>query len=463
MAVFDVVVIGGGIAGLATAYELHRRGVSFVVLESAPRPGGVILSEEYDGYTIDAGPDALLIQKPEGIRLCEELGLGDRLIATKPPRLAFIQRNGRLHPLPAASVLGVPTRLGPFFRTGLFSWAGKIRMCAELFVQPRRDDTDESIGSFMTRRFGREATTYLAEPLLAGIHAGDVDRLSIRALFPQLAEAERRSGSVLRTFRHRAVAPSSPDGAFRSLPGGLSELVRALVKILPPDGVRLDARVTRIAGHGSFSLITSDDHTVAGRAVVFATPAYVTGQLIGEQDDELARLCSSISYASSATIVLAFERHAVAHPLNGSGFVVPRVEGTGILAASWLSSKWPHRAPEGRVLLRTFAGGARDPGALDKSDAELVSSSLRALRPLLGISGEPRFTRVYRWERANAQHEVGHLSRLQAIERALERHPGIFVTGSGFRGVGIPDCVADGRSTAGRVVEYLNVKREKTP
>jgi oxygen-dependent protoporphyrinogen oxidase len=128
-----------------------------------------------------------------------------------------------------------------------------------------------------------------------------------------------------------------------------------------------------------------------------------------------------------------------------------------------LSSKWPHRAPEGRVLLRTFAGGARDPGALDQSDAELVSSSLRALRPLLGISGEPHFTRVYRWERANAQHEVGHLSRLQAIERALERHPGIFVTGSGFRGVGIPDCVADGRSTAGRVVEYLNVKREKTP
>jgi len=162
MPVFDAVVIGGGIAGLATAYELHRRGVSFVVLESAPRPGGVILSEEYDGCTIDAGADALLIQKPAGIKLCEEIGLGDRLIAMKPPRLAFIQRNGQLHPLPAASVLGVPTRFGPFFRTRLFSWAGKIRMCAELFVQPRRDDSDESIGSFMTRRFGREATTYLA-------------------------------------------------------------------------------------------------------------------------------------------------------------------------------------------------------------------------------------------------------------------------------------------------------------
>ena len=207
----DVIVVGGGIAGLAPRTSCTRRGVSFVLLERAARPGGVILSEEVDGYTIDGGPDSLLVQKPEAIALCEEIGLGDRLVPTKPPRLAFIQRGGRLHPLPASSVLGIPTRIGPFVSTGLFSWPGKMRMAAELFVPKRIDGADESIGSFMRRRFGEEATTYLAEPLLAGIHAGDVDRLSIRALFPRLVETEQKHGSLLRAFPGRR-SPHPPTG-----------------------------------------------------------------------------------------------------------------------------------------------------------------------------------------------------------------------------------------------------------
>src|SRR5947208_3367878 len=228
MSSVDVAIIGGGIAGLSVAYELSQAGVSFLVLERADRAGGVVLSEEVDGYVIDGGPDALLIQKPEAIALCRELGLGDRLVSTKLPRLAYIQRGGRLHALPAASVLGIPTKVGPFLQTRLFSWPGKLRMGAELFVPPKRDDADESIGAFMRRRFGREATEYLAEPLLAGIHAGDVDRLSLRALFPRFAEAERKHGSLLRAFRsisNQQSAISNSEGAFKSLPGGLSEMV----------------------------------------------------------------------------------------------------------------------------------------------------------------------------------------------------------------------------------------------
>jgi oxygen-dependent protoporphyrinogen oxidase len=465
-----VIVVGGGIAGLATAYELHRRSVPFVLLESSARAGGVILSEQVDGYTIDAGPDSLLVQKPGGITLCEELGLGDRLVPTKPPRLAYIQRGGTLYPLPASSVLGIPTRFGPFLRTRLFSWAGKLRMGAEVLVPPRRGDNDESIGAFMTRRFGAEATTYLAEPLLAGIHAGDVDRLSVRALFPRFPEAERTSGSLIRAFRHQPRVRASADGAFRSLPGGLSEMVRSLVAALPAGSIRLNAGVRQVricgaastsaaAGPGAdapgFNIDTTTGESLTASAVVLATPAYVTARIVRNADAELARLCEEIPYSSTATIAFAFRREAVEHPLNGSGFVVPRVEGSGILAGSWLSSKWPHRAPDDRVLLRAFAGGARDPEALARSDEELAALALNALRPLLGITGPPLLTRVYRWERANAQHEVGHLTRVTAIERAIAAHPGLFVTGSGFRGVGIPDCIADGRATASQLAGWL--------
>lgn len=443
----DCVVIGGGIAGLAAAYELRERRASYVVLDAAARPGGVILSEQIDGFTIDAGPDALLIQKPEAIALCKAIGLADRLVPTTPPRQSFIQRAGRLHSLPAGSVLGIPTSVAPFLRTRLFSPIGKMRMGAELFVPRRMDDRDESIGAFMTRRFGREATEYLAEPLLAGIHAGDVDRLSLKSLFPRFIDAERKHGSLIRAFRTQPSQPTA-DGAFLSLPGGLSEMVCALVRHLGGEHLRLNTRATAIEGRGPFVVHTASADRLEARAVVIATPSYAAAALLRDRDPELAALCDEVPYASVATVALAFNRDAVAHPLNGSGFVVPRSENTGILAASWLSSKWPNRAPAGRALLRTFIGGARDPRALDDDDPELVSRSLKALRPLLRISGEPLFARVYRWNRANAQHEVGHAARLGAIERALSRHPGLLVTGSGFRGVGIPDCVADGRKTA---------------
>jgi oxygen-dependent protoporphyrinogen oxidase len=460
----DVAIVGGGIAGLAAAYELSRRGASFVVLEASDRAGGVILSEEVDGFTIDAGPDSLLVQKPAAIALCQAIGLGDRLVSTSPPRLAYVLRNGRLHALPAGGVLGIPTTAGPFVRTRLFSTAGKLRMAAELFVPRRTDDSDESIGAFMTRRFGREATDYLAEPLLAGIHAGDVDRLSLQALFPRFVDAERRSGSLIRAFRHDArVAPrpaGAADGAFKSLPGGLSEMTCALVRQLGTDAIRLRSAVTAVDGHGPFRIDTAAGDRFEARAVVLATPAFVTASLLRDRDAQLASLCEEIPYASVATVALAFPRPAIAHPLNGSGFVVPRRETRDILAGSWLSSKWPHRAPEGFALLRTFIGGARDPRALDADDRELVARSMRALRPLLGIDGEPLFARVYRWNRANAQHEVGHAARLASIASRLERHPGLFLTGSGFRGVGIPDCIADGQQVAGTADENVKGKRQ---
>ena len=457
----QVIIVGGGIAGLSVAYELFRRGISFTLLEAGGRAGGVVLSEQVDGFTIDAGPDSLLVQKPEGIRLCEELGLEQRLVPTKRPRIAYIQRAGRLHALPAASVLGIPTRWGPFIRTPLFSWPGKLRMAMELAIVRRSASDDESIGSFMERRFGTEAKEYLAEPLLAGIHAGDVDRLSLGALFPRFRDVERTYGSLLRGFRKEQLRRASPtggdgDGVFRSLSGGLSDLIDALVRTLPRDSLCLRTPATSVSFNGSGYRVATEATTLSADAVVLASPAYATARIIRSFNPLLADLCDQVPYASTATVALAFARSAIADPLNGSGFVVPRAERTGILAASWLSSKWPGRAPDDRVLMRTFIGGARDPHGFERDDDELVARSLDALRPLVGIKGPPLFSRVYRWERANAQHEVGHLERLARIEEALARHPGLFITGSGFRGVGIPDCVADGRATAARIDTWFN-------
>jgi len=454
----DVVIIGGGIAGLAAAYELQRLGVPFLVVERAPRPGGVIFTDQIDGFTIEAGPDALLAQKPDAITLCEELGIADRLIPTSPPRRAFIQRGGRLHPLPEASILGIPTRAAPFLRTRLFSWPAKLRMGMEIVVPRRTAEEDESIGAFMRRRFGSEAVAYLAEPLLAGIHAGDVDRLSVKALFDRFARAEQTSGSVIRAFRaaqKRRPQGAGDQGAFRSFRGGLMELICALVKTLPSDALRFGVTARGIMADDGFTVET-DAGPLAARAVIAATPAYVTASLMRSLDADLASECDGVRYASSATISFGFLRSAIRHPLDGSGYLVPRAEDRSILAVSWMSSKWAGRAPAGHVLLRVFVGGARDPEALSHSDEQLIARALTAIRPVLGIGGDPEIARIYRFAQASAQHEVGHLDRVRRIEDRLARHPGLFVTGSGFRATGIPDGIADARATAARTASFLH-------
>ena len=448
----DVAIIGGGISGLTAAYELQRRDVTARVFEAAPRPGGVIRTDRFDDWVIDGGPDALLVQKPAAVALCRELGLADRLITTEQPRTAFVLRQGALVPLAAGSFLGFPVSLAALATSPLFSWAGKLRLAAEIAI-PRSDGRDESIASFVERRFGSEAVDYLAEPLLAGIHAGDVDDLSIAALFPRLLDAERQSGSVLRAIRALHVTPS-PQGAFVSLPGGVGELVDALAASLAPATVTLSARVTGL-GHTGRYTVETDQGSVSARSVIICTPAYVTAALVRPLDTSLATLCDAVTYASTATVAFGYRRAQVGHPLIGTGFVVPRVEGSPLLAATWVTSKWPGRAPAGCVLLRGFLGGGRDPDRLNASDEELMQTAQDELTRILEIEGEPLLTRLYRFPRQSPQYTVGHLDRVMAIEQRLAALPGLFVAGSGFRAIGIPDCIADARATAGRAAELL--------
>ena len=461
--VVDVVIVGAGISGLTAAYELRKRKVGVLVLEKSGRPGGVIRTDRVGEFVVDAGPDSLLVQKPAAVALCQEIGLGDRLIPTKPPRAAYILRSGTLHSLPGSSVLGFPTRVRPMLRSRLFSLAAKARMGAELFVPKRRDQSDESIAGFVGRRFGSEAVRYIAEPLLAGIHAGDVDRLSMRALFPRFVEAEARSRSVIRAFRAMR-APPNTDGVFRSFPGGLGELVDGLMRVVPKEAVRLNTAVTRIETRESGFIVHVDGGAPIGaRAVLLACPAFVAADLFRGLDAELAGLCGSITYLSSATVFFAFPRDAVHHPLLGAGFVVPRSEGLNITAGAWISSKWPHRAPDGHALLRAFLGGAHDPDVLAKSDRELEEIALRELSGVLDIHGAAEFSRVYRWSRSSAQLEVGHLELMARIEAHLARHAGLFVSAAGFRGVGIPDCVADARTEAAKAAEYIGSSFPEAP
>ena len=438
---------------MAATYELQRRGLAVRLLEASPRLGGVIVTDRFDGWVIDGGPDSILVQKPAAVALCRELGLGDRLVSTLTPRTAYVLRDGTLHPIVEGSFLGFPLRVSSLARSSLFTLGGKVRMAAEVVIPRGGDRDDESIASFVRRRFGEEAAEYLAEPLLAGIHAGDAERLSMRALFPRLLDAERESGSVIRAFRALQMRPS-PQGAFVSLPGGVGELVDTLAGTLHPGSVALSSRVGELRRAGTY-LVEADGATVQARAVILSTPAYVASHLLRGLDTTLAGLCDGMPYASTATVAFGYRRDRIRHPLRGTGFVVPRTEHSALLAATWVSSKWPGRAPEGHALLRAFLGGGRDPHRLDRTDEELVETARAALADLLDIDGPPIFARLFRWTRQSPQYEVGHLQRLAAIEQRAASIPGLYLAGSGFRAIGIPDCIADGRDTATRAAAFL--------
>jgi oxygen-dependent protoporphyrinogen oxidase len=349
-------------------------------------------------------------------------------------------------------VLGVPTTWSGIAGYDLLSPLARARLAMEPMVRAARLD-DESVGAFFRRRFGRATVGLIAEPLLGGIHAGEIESLSMRSLFPRFLEAEAQRGSVVRAFRG---APAVGDGLFRSLTGGMGDLVEALERRLPPGSIRYNSPVAAIARSGGAWRVSSGTSVASARGVIIAAPAHVAAPLLAPIDDRAAALCAGVPYVSTASVALAWPREAVTHPLTGSGFVVARrYNKLRITACTWVSSKWSGRAPAGHVLLRAFIGGSHDPGAVDLSDADLVGAAVSDLSSALAIEGPPILSRVYRWRRAGAQHNVGQIGRVEEIEARLTAHRGLWVAGSGFRAVGIPDCIADGRAVARRAAVAL--------
>jgi protoporphyrinogen/coproporphyrinogen III oxidase len=462
-----LVVVGGGVAGLAAAHralEIARERslpLDLTVLEARDRLGGTIATERAGGFLLEAGPDSFLSEKPWALALCRRLDLEDRLVGTDERfRRTFVWQGGRLHPLPEGFQLLAPTRLRPFVTSSLFSWRGKARMALDLLLPRGATGADESLGAFVRRRLGREALERVAQPLVAGIYTADPDDLSLAATMPRFLELERSQRSLIlalwRASRNAPAARTGVSGArwslFVTLAGGMEELVAALARRLPPGAVHLKQHVAAIERRDGRWHVAAEDGSHRADHVIVASEAHAASRMLRYVDPPLAALLQVIPYASSATVSLGYRRGDVGHPLDGFGFVVPRIEGKRLLACTFSSVKYPGRAPEGHALLRCFLGGALDASVLEEDDGALAGRARQELRAALGVTAEPVISRVTRHLVAMPQYAVGHLAAVEAIERRLGTAPGLVLAGAAYRGVGIADCVRSGEAAAERAL-----------
>ena len=465
-----VIIIGGGIAGLSAAYTLatdqraRALGIASTLIEEDRQLGGKIRTERIGDCLIENGPDSFLATKPWAAELCWALGLGDRLVGTRPGQPVYVAWRGRLHPLPDGAMFGIPTRLGPVARSRLFSPMEKLRMAMDL-VLPRGRGADESIGGLLRRRLGDAAVDRLAGPLLGGIYAGDADTLSVRATFPKLVEWEAQYRSLIlaalaRRRQPTAPAPRAPNAMFLSLAGGLGEMIDRLAASLGETVILTGRRVVRLIGkperrEPGYAVLLDEGTCLEAEAVVLATPAYVTARLLEPLAPAAAAHLRTIPYVSTAAVTLAYKREMIRHPLDGNGFVVARGGALNTTACTWISSKWPYRAPAGIALLRCYLGAAGREAVVQEDDRRLTELARADLRATMGIDATPAFVSVTRWPAAMPQYPPGHLERLEAIERAVEAQPGITLAGAGYRGIGIPDCIRQGTEAARRLTEVL--------
>jgi oxygen-dependent protoporphyrinogen oxidase len=474
-----IVIIGAGIAGLAAALRIvgEAPGVELAVCEAGARPGGVIGTEragERGEYLIEAGPDSFLTEKPEALRFCGTLGIEDGLVGVqRAAARSYVVYKGRLAPIPDGFRILAPTRVWPWLRSPLFSWSGKVRAAMDWVLPSGRPRADETVASFVQRRLGREAFDRIAEPMIGTIYTGDATTLSLAATMPRFVELERRHGSVIRGLLHARAAPpprgmgtragGPPErarrlGMFAAHADGMQALVDAAVGRLPSGVLRLRTPVASVArepGGQRYRLALSGGGRLDAEAVVIVTSAPAAARLLADADAALAAGLNAIPYASSVSVNLAYRRSAIRHPLDGFGFVVPRVEGRPILAASFSSVKFPGRAPADRTLLRVFLGGALAPAMVDRNDEDLVAIVGGEMEVLLGAVAPPVFSRVHRHRNAMPQYVVGHLARLAEIEARVAVHAGLAVAGAAYRGVGISDCIRSGEAAADLVLAHV--------
>ena len=450
-------IIGGGIAGLAAAYELETAGAPYVLFEAGPRLGGVISSVMASGSALEDGPDSFLTEKPAAAALCRELGLEDSLIPSNDAaRKTWIVVGRRLISLPDGLMFLIPTRLMPTALTPLFSLGTKIRMGRELLHPPRRGETDESVAALVERHYGPEVVDRLAGPLLSGIYGGEASQLSARAVLPRLVEMEAKYGSLTRAML--AVMKARPAGGasratFTTLRGGLQQMIDALAARLNPAAIRRNAPVRMLERVAEGWRVTHGGGSEIFGAVIVATPAWAAAGLMGAVDAQLGEELGGIPYSSSITVNLIYDESRLGPLPEGFGFLVPASAGRAMLACTFAHRKFIGRTAPGKAVLRAFLGGVRNAALVEQPDEVLIATARRELSEILGsqtigLHIEPEQTRVSRWPRAMAQYAVGHLERVARIRERVAALPGLHLAGNAYDGIGISDCIRLGRGAA---------------
>jgi len=459
-----IAIIGGGISGLAAAFDLeqHRRGeadVDYTLYESSPRLGGVLRTEQVDGCIIEAGPDSFVTEKPWAADLCRALGLGDQLIGSNDAdRKTYILTRGRLVEMPDGLMFMVPTKILPTGLSSLFSWKTKLRMTQELFHPPLAVDHDESVAAFVERHYGREMVDRLADPLLSGVYGGESANLSVRAVLPRFAEMERTHGSLGRAMlaARKKIAsdsrkPSPP--LFTSLKNGMQHLPETVVSRLTPSSLLTNVSVQAIQREAGSWVVSAGLQSDQFDAVIVALPGLAAANVLRIVSPDLAAELAAVQYSSSITVGLGYDREVRRSLPPGFGFLVPRSEGKRLLAATFVHNKFPHRAPEDRALLRCFFAGSNAEDVWPLADEHIVGIVRNELQQIIGLRAEPLFARVYKWKSAMAQYGVGHLDRLDRIERLRQQLPGLALAGNAYRGIGVPDCVRSGRDAVKQLLQ----------
>ncbi len=468
-----IVVVGGGVGGMVAAWEAQRAAreldlpVTITVLEQRDRVGGSIVTEDIDGCLVEGGPDCFVSEKPWGLQLVRELGLADALSATNDDRRkTYVYWKGKLHPLPDGLILLVPTRVMPFITATLFSWPGKLRMALDLVLPRRTDGADESLGDFIRRRLGRETLDKLGEPLVAGIHSGDPETMSVRATFPRFVDMEREDRSLIlamlkrmkaaRAARARAALGAAKVTMFMTLTGGLGRLIKALEHDVGPDALVTSTRVQSVerSADGAWTVRTDTEACWAADAVIVAAPAYAAAAMLRAAAPALAEELAAIPYVTSATVTLAYDEATFPRDPDGFGVVIPKAQNRRIKALTWVTSKFYGRAPEGTVLMRTFVR-PNDQAGNPLDEPALIAAATEEIAHIVGVTAAPRWARAFRWDRAMPQYVVGHLARVDRIDEELTSLPGLALAGGAYRGSGIPDTVRHSREQARRVVQAL--------